>query len=110
MVNFGADISSKSSNDGSIFVYLGFGIERRRPISKDKKFTYTSGYEIFFSAEGAEGNPTGGFSKSYGFEYHLGKRLFLSTEGALQIGLSDVEPLFIRFAIPVAIFMNVRLY
>jgi hypothetical protein len=110
LVNFGSNITSRASNDGSIFFYLGFGLERRRPISKDKKFAYTSGYEIFFSADGADASSTAAFAKSYGFEYHFNKRLFLSTEGALQIGLSDPEPFFIRFAIPVAIFLNVRLY
>lgn len=110
--NFGANVTAEEVDNGNPFLYLGFGIEKRRMITKDLKLAYVSGFELFLGAEGQDGNPFFGFSKSYGFEYHLSKRVYFSTEGAFQIGRSfdDFEPVFIRLAIPIAIFANVRLY
>lgn len=112
-INFGADIRSESIDDNSVFAYLAFGVETRHPITKDKKIAYTSAWDLFFSAEGEDGNPIIGVSKSYGFEYHFSKRLFISTEAALQIGrpLDDFEEgIIINFQLPTAIFVNIRLY
>jgi hypothetical protein len=52
-----------------------------------------------------------GLSKGYGFEYHFSKRIFASTEAALNFGLdldNDI-PVF-EFQLPLAIFVNIRLY
>lgn len=112
-INLGANISDDVVRDGNPFVYIGFGIETRYPITKDKKLSYTSAYDLFLSAEGEDGEPIFGFSKGYGFEYHLGKRVFLSTEAAFQIGRTIGEfgeGIVFNFQLPTAIFVNVRLY
>jgi len=108
-LNFGADINSKSINLGKAFGYLALGIETRHPITKDKKITYTSAYDVFFEALDEVANF--GFSKGYGLEYHFGKRIFISTEAAFQIATNtDDEGILINFQLPTAIFVNVRLY
>ncbi len=112
-IDFGVNVSEESINDGSPFAYLGIGIETRYPITKDKKIAYTSAYDLFFSAEGSDGNPIIGFSKGYGLEYHFTKRVFLSTEAAFQLGrmLDDFnETIVVKFQLPTAIFVNIRLY
>jgi hypothetical protein len=93
------------------FIYLGLGIERRYPISKDKKLAYTSAWEIFLNASNIAVDNAFGFKKIYGFEYHLSKRIFVSTEGALSFGINpDGDGPFLNFQLPLAIFVNVRLY
>lgn len=109
-LNFGATLSTEAFDKGNAFGYLAIGIETRHPITKDKKIAYTSAYDVFFEAREEFGRF--GFSKVYGFEYHFGKRIFISTEAALQIGTSieDDEGLLINFQLPTAIFVNIRLY
>jgi hypothetical protein len=112
-IDLGVNVSGETVDIVDPFVYLGVGIETRYPITKDKKIAYTSAYDLFFSAEGEEGNPVFGFSKGYGLEYHFTKRVFLSTEAAFQIGrtFEDFgEGLVLKFLLPTAIFVNVRLY
>ena len=88
---------------------MALGIETRHPITKDKKITYTSAYDVFFEALDEVANF--GFSKGYGLEYHFGKRVFISTEAAFQIATNtDDEGILINFQLPTAIFVNVRLY
>ncbi|MBK9733578.1 MAG: hypothetical protein IPO92_00890 [Saprospiraceae bacterium] len=80
-------------------------------ITKDKKWAYTSGWDIFFRAEDDLGGTVFGIDKSYGFEYHFSKRMFISTEAQLNVGFgSDTEGPIIEFQLPLAIFVNVRLY
>ncbi|MGB4959112.1 MAG: hypothetical protein WBO36_06515 [Saprospiraceae bacterium] len=109
-VSFGANLNESSFDLGQ-FIYLGIGIERRRPIAKNKKWTYTSGWELFINpASDPEGSSIG-IRKLYGLEYHASKRIFISTEASLLFGiLIDGEGPLIRFDPPVAIFVNVRLY
>jgi hypothetical protein len=113
-MDFGVNISEDDIDNGANpFAYLGLGIETRYPITKDKKIAYTSAFDLFFSAEGVDGNPILGFSKGYGLEYHFTKRIFLSTEAALQIGRNLDEfsdGLVLKFLLPTAIFVNIRLY
>ncbi len=108
-VAFGANLSEQSIFGDDIFLHLSVGLERRYPITKDKKVTYTSGWEAAFM--GRNEGATLGMSKIYGIEYHFSKRLFLSTEAFLHFGL-DLDfggPAF-RFSPPTSIFVNVRLY
>lgn len=110
IVNFGADLSSESFDNSVPNFYLGLGAENRKPISKDKKITYSSGIEIFFAVDNnEEGNI--GFAKNYGLQYHFSKRIFASTDAALRIA-SDFEDegISIKFELPIALFVNVRLY
>lgn len=107
-VNLGANIRSEFSNDN--FFYLSIGTEKRYPMSKDKKFFYTSSWDLFASFEDSNDNAIIGISKGYGFEYHPSKRIFLSTEAQLQVGIDDDDGLIINFISPLAIFVNIRLY
>lgn len=110
IVNFGADISSESFDNSIPSFYLGLGAENRKPISKDKKITYSSGVEIFLSiVNNEDGNI--GIAKNYGLQYHFSKRIFASTDAALRLA-SDFgnEGILIKFELPVALFVNVRLY
>jgi len=113
-IDFGVNISEDDIDNGANpFAYLGLGIETRYPISKDKKISYSSAFDLFFSAEGVDGNPILGFSKGYGLEYHFTKRIFVSTEAAFQIGRNLDEfsdGLVLKFLLPTAIFVNIRLY
>lgn len=106
---FGANLTEEAFDSQVGFFYLSLGIERRHPITKDKKISYTSGWEVILTA--SEFNSFTGFSKIYGLEYHISKRLFLSTEAAMMFGLNMEfgEPT-IRFRPPATIFVNVRLY
>ena len=80
-------------------------------ITKDKKWAYTSGWDIFFRAEDDFEGAVFGIDKSYGFEYHFSKRMFISTEAQLNVGFgSEIEGPIIEFQLPLAIFVNVRLY
>jgi hypothetical protein len=110
VINFGADISSEIINNGVPFFFLGIGAESRKPITKDKKITYSSGLEIFLSAAD-EDIGTLGIAKNYGLQYHFTKRIFLSTDAALRLGSDfESEGITIKFELPVALFVNVRLY
>lgn len=112
-VNFGADILSTSSENTLPSLYLGLGAENRKPISKDKKITYSSGIELFFSVQNQAGDETGiiGISKNYGLQYHFSKRIFASTDAALRLGTDfENEGILIKFELPIALFVNVRLY
>ncbi len=108
-INFGANINEGNVDSENLFLYFGLGIETRYPISKDKKLAYTSSYDLFLRAQDETGIL--GFSKGYGFEYHFSKRIFASTEAALNFGLDLDEdvPVF-EFQLPLAIFVNIRLY
>ncbi len=109
-INVGANVTSDEIDNGNPFLYLSLGLEKRYPITKDKKLAYTSAWDLFFSAEGQDGNPLFGISKGYGFEYHISKRIFLSTEAQMNVGLDAEEVPAIQFRLPTAIFVNVRLY
>lgn len=109
-INFGANINEINvDSEENLFLYFGLGIETRHPITKDKKWAYTSSFDLFLRAAGEVGIL--GLSKGYGFEYHFTKRIFISTEAALNVGLDfDQEVPIIEFQLPLAIFVNVRLY
>ncbi len=108
-VAFGANLTGKAEIENSSFLHMSIGLERRYPITKDKKFSYTSGWEAAFTGDTVDA--TIGVSKIYGLEYHITKRLFLSTEAALSIGFDiDFGEPIIRFSPPSSIFVNVRLY
>lgn len=109
-INFGANINEINvDSEENLFLYFGLGIETRHPITKDKKWAYTSSFDLFLRAADEVGIL--GLSKGYGFEYHFTKRIFISTEAALNVGLDfDQEVPIIEFQLPLAIFVNVRLY
>lgn len=110
-VSLGASITENFENVGTDFFYLAFGLERRYPITKDKKITYTSAWDIFLQGNENDEGPGLGLVKGYGFEYHITKRIFLSTEAQFKLGTGGQEggPL-IEFLLPTAVFVNVRLY
>ena len=54
-INFGANVSGDVIDNGNPFIYLSFGVEKRYPITKDKKLAYTSAWDLAFSVEGEEG-------------------------------------------------------
>lgn len=107
--SFGANLTDEAFENSEGFFYLSLGIERRHPVTKDKKVSYTSGWDVILTA--SEFNSFTGVSKIYGLEYHISKRIFLSTEAALLFGLNIEfgEPV-IRFRPPATVFFNVRLY
>ena len=107
----GGKLNEVFQSDGSNFLYLGLGLEKRHPISKDKKLSYTSGWDIFALASEGGGEDALGVKKSYGFEYHFSKRIFISTEAYLAVGINPDEggPAF-SFQLPAALFVNIRLY
>jgi hypothetical protein len=111
-IRFGANIDESSNSFGSNFLFFSIGLEKRYPITTDKKFTYTSGWDLFFNAseENFDDNGAIGIAKTYGFEYHFTKRLFISTEAQLSLGIGGFEGPRLKFQIPQAIFVNVRLY
>ena len=39
-INFGANVSGDVIDNGNPFIYLSFGVEKRYPITKDKKLAY----------------------------------------------------------------------
>lgn len=108
--NFGANLSDLNGSDNvDNFFYIAVGIEKRYPISKDKKLSYSSGWDLFLGAQESDDFPVFGIAKTYGFEYHMTKRIFFSTESQFNMGLGGNGILF-EFKLPVAIFVNVRLY
>ena len=109
-INFGANVTSDVLDNGNPFIYLAFGVEKRYPISKDKKLTYTSAWDLAFSVEGQEPDAFFGIAKGYGFEYHITKRIFLSTEAQMNLGIGGEEGIKVQFQLPTAVFVNVRLY
>ncbi|HMU02099.1 MAG TPA: hypothetical protein PJ990_00670 [Saprospiraceae bacterium] len=109
-INFGANVSSDEIDNGNPFIYLAFGLEKRYPITKDKKLAYTSAWDLAFSVEGEEGEGFFGIAKGYGFEYHITKRIFVSTEAQMNLGIGSEEGIKVKFQLPTAIFVNVRLY
>ncbi|HLO55762.1 MAG TPA: hypothetical protein VK169_15825 [Saprospiraceae bacterium] len=109
-INFGANVSGDVIDNGNPFIYLSFGVEKRYPITKDKKLAYTSAWDLAFSVEGEEGEGFYGIAKGYGFEYHITKRIFLSTEAQMNLGVGGEEGIKVQFQLPTAIFVNVRLY
>lgn len=109
-ISLGAKLSDFST-DQSNFFFLGLGLEKRFPISKDKKFSYGSGWELFVQGTESGDEDALAIRKLYGFEYHFSKRIFLSTEAALNMGLDISEGgFFFQFSLPAALFVNVRLY
>ncbi len=110
-ISLGANITESFQNVGTDFFYLAFGLERRYPITKDKKIAYTSSWDLFLQADENDDGPGIGLAKGYGFEYHFTKRIFISTEAQFRIGLGgEFGGPVIEFQLPVAIFVNVRLY
>lgn len=109
-INFGANVSGDIIDNGNPFIYLSFGVEKRYPITKDKKLAYTSAWDLAFSVEGEEGEGFYGIAKGYGFEYHITKRIFLSTEAQMNLGVGGEEGIKVQFQLPTAVFVNVRLY
>jgi hypothetical protein len=109
-INFGANVTSEEIDNGNPFIYLSFGIEKRYPITKDKKLAYTSAWDLAFSVEGEDGDGFFGIAKGYGFEYHITKRIFLSTEAQKNLGISSDNVIKVQFQLPTAVFVNVRLY
>lgn len=110
-ISLGANITENFQNVGTDFFYLALGLERRYPITKDKKIAYTSSWDIFLQADENGDGPGIGLAKGYGFEYHFTKRIFISTEAQFRIGLGgEFGGPVIEFQLPVAIFVNVRLY
>ena len=109
-LNFGANVSGDVIDNGNPFIYLSFGVEKRYPITKDKKLAYTSAWDLAFSVEGEEGEGFYGIAKGYGFEYHITKRIFLSTEAQMNLGVGGEEGIKVQFQLPTAVFVNVRLY
>jgi hypothetical protein len=109
-INFGANVTNNVIDNGNPFIYLAFGIEKRYPITKDKKLAYTSAWDLAFSAEGQDAEGFFGLSKGYGFEYHITKRIFLSTEAQMNLGVGGEEGIKVQFQLPTAVFVNVRLY
>lgn len=109
--SLGANISDNFDISGTNFFYLALGLERRFPITKDKKIAYTSSWDIFLQAKDGDDNPLFGVSKGYGFEYHFTKRVFISTEAQFKLGIgSDSGIPLLELKLPTAIFVNVRLY
>lgn len=110
-VSLGANITENFENVGTDFFYLALGLERRYPITKDKKIAYTSSWDIFFQGNENDEAPGLGLAKGYGFEYHFTKRIFISTEAQFKVGLGgEFGGPIIEFQLPLAIFVNVRLY
>ncbi len=107
-ISLGASITENFQDVGTDFFYLALGLERRYPITKDKKLAYSSSWEIFLQADENDDEPGIGLAKGYGFEYHFTKRIFISTEAQFKIGLGGES--VIEFQLPTAIFVNVRLY
>ena len=107
-VSFGARLSD-ILNEENTFLYLAFGLEKRYPLSRDKKLAYSSSWELFF--EGENESATAGVLKGYGLEYHFSKRIFLGTQAGLRMGLNfDVGGPVIDFRLPTDLFVGVRLY
>lgn len=107
--SFGANMTEEAFENSEEFLFISLGIERRHPVTKDKKISYTSGWDAILNA--SEFNSFLGMSKIYGLEYHISKRVFLSTEAALLLGLNiGFGAPVIRFRPPATVFFNVRLY
>jgi hypothetical protein len=110
-ISLGANITEDFQDIDTDFFYLAVGLERRYPITKDKKIAYTSAWDIFLQADENGDGPAVGLAKGYGFEYHFTKRIFISTEAQFKIGLGgEFGGPVIEFQLPLAIFVNVRLY
>ncbi len=110
-VSLGANITENFNNIGTDFFYLAIGLERRYPITKNKKIAYTSAWDIFFQGNENDDVPGFGLAKGYGFEYHFTKRIFISTEAQFKLGFGgEFGGPIIEFQLPIAIFVNVRLY
>ncbi len=107
-VNFGTSIN-ENSDLGFSSLYLSLGFEKRYPIAKSRKLTYSSGWDGVLMIDSDNESAFIGASKSYSIEYYFTKRLFISTEAALKIGIGDEVPI-VSFDPPVAIFLHVRLY
>lgn len=107
----GGKLNEVFQSDGSNFLYIGLGLEKRYPISKDKKLSYTSGWDVFILGTETGEEDALGVKKTYGFEYHFSKRVFISTEAHLTLGVNpDEGGPAISFQLPTAIFVNIRLY
>lgn len=97
-------------------LYLGVGIERRYPVSKNKKFTYSSFWDLAMSvqSDGSSVEEDGflGVIKGYGFDYHVSKRIQFGTNASLLLGINPNQDsaLKIEFVAPEAVFLSVRLY
>jgi len=107
-VSFGANLSD-IVNEEDLFLYLALGLEKRYPVSRDKKLAYSSSWELFF--EGENESSSTGVMKGYGLEYHFSKRIFIGTQAGLRFGLNlDVGGPVIDFRLPTDLFVGVRLY
>ncbi|MBK9256520.1 MAG: hypothetical protein IPM42_13615 [Saprospiraceae bacterium] len=108
-LNFGANISESALEEDDPFFYFSIGTEKRTALTKS--WHYTSGWDLYISADGEDAEGEIGITKLYGIEYHFNKRVFLSTEGRLRLGLPlEGESPTIKFEIPAAIFFNIRLF
>jgi len=104
----GANIG-ESTADSQNFFLLSVGLEKRHPISRDKKWTYSSSWDIIIQAAEDEDLFLAGVSKGYGLEFHLNRRIFLGTQAQLIIGSGNDGPRIV-FQMPADIFFHVRLY
>jgi hypothetical protein len=105
----GANVTGFDQNDGNNFLFLSFGLEKRHPISKDKKLTYSSAWDVVLQVSENEDEFLAGIAKGYGIEYHFTKRIFAGTQAQMILGSGANGP-HIEFRLPTDIFIHVRLY
>jgi hypothetical protein len=108
-LNLGAKISDFESETDQ-FIHLSIGLEKRYPLAKSKKVSYSSSWDIFGQVNNGNDDGLLGLSKGYGIEYHFTRRIYISTEANLRIGTGGDDGLNIIFDRPAAIFLHVRLY
>lgn len=109
-LNLGASVTDLDSDTGQFF-HLSLGLEKRYPIAKSKKVSYSSSWDLFGEIDNLNEEGNLGVSKGYGLEYHFTRRIYISTEANLRVGFGgDSESLTINFERPAAIFLHVRLY
>jgi hypothetical protein len=106
---FGADIGNDLNDQKENFLYLSVGLEKRHAISRDKKWTYASSWDLILQAGESEESFIAGIGKGYSIEYHFTKRLFVSTQAQLIAG-TDTSGLRILFQMPTDLYFHVRLY
>lgn len=104
--DFGANIDSENNGSDDQFVYLAFGIEKRKMIYKNK-WSYTSSYEIVTSA--SPNFAFAGIQKGYGLEYSINEKMLLSTQTAIGFGVNtNTEGGVFRANAPTSIFLIAR--
>ncbi|MCE2788757.1 MAG: hypothetical protein LW630_02460 [Saprospiraceae bacterium] len=106
-LGLGANIG-ESTADSQNFFLLSVGLEKRYPISRDKKWTYSSSWDAMIQAA-VEESFLAGISKGYGLEFHLNRRIFLGTQAQLILGIDNDGPR-IMFQMPADVFLHVRIY